>query len=103
MSRALVLAFLIALFAHPFFARAHQGPASYASVHVQVAYANISMFDTEQAAQKHCPSDTVVWLNTNSGIYHLKGERWYGRTKHGAYVCKKEADAFGYRETRNGQ
>jgi len=64
---------------------------------------DIPMFDTEAAAQKHCPNDTVVWLNTNSGIYHLKGERWYGATKHGAYVCKKEADAAGYRETENGQ
>ncbi len=65
--------------------------------------ADIPMFATESGAQKHCPNDTVVWLNTNSGIYHLKGERWYGRTKHGAYVCEKEADAAGYRETENGQ
>ena len=64
---------------------------------------DIPMFDTEAAAQAHCPSDIVVWLNTNSGIYHEKGMRWYGRTKHGAYVCRKEADAAGYRDTRNGQ
>jgi hypothetical protein len=63
----------------------------------------LTLFATEDAAQKHCPADTVVWLNTRSGIYHLKGERWYGRTKHGAYVCKKEADAAGDRETENGQ
>lgn len=63
----------------------------------------ISMFDTEAKAQAHCPSDTVVWLNTKSGIYHEKGMRWYGRTKHGAYVCKREADAAGYHDTRNGQ
>ena len=64
---------------------------------------DIQLFATEDDAQKHCPHDVVVWLNTNTGIYHLKGERWYGRTKHGAYVCKKEADAAGYRETENGQ
>jgi len=46
-------------------------------------------FATEAAAQAHCPSDAVVWLNTNTGIYHEKGMRWYGRTKHGAYVCRK--------------
>ena len=63
----------------------------------------IPMFDTEAAAQRHCPSDQVVWLNTRSGIYHEKGMRWYGRTKYGAYVCRKEADAAGYRDTRNGQ
>jgi len=60
-------------------------------------------FHTEQAAQRHCPNDTVVWVNTETGIYHLKGERWYGATKQGAYVCRREADAEGDRLTRNGQ
>ena len=73
------------------------------SVSVQVAVAPPAMFQTEDAAQAHCPRDEVVWLNTSSGIYHEKGMRWYGRTKHGAYVCKKEADAAGDRDTRNGQ
>lgn len=68
-----------------------------------VAYASIPMFSTEAAAQRHCPSDQVVWLNIPSGIYHLKGMRWYGRTENGAYACRREADAAGYRETRNGQ
>lgn len=77
------------------------------SVAAQVAEAKttsqIPMFDTERAAQAHCPADVVVWLNTNSGIWHEKGMRWYGRTKHGAYVCRKEAAAAGYRDTMNGQ
>lgn len=63
----------------------------------------LQLFATPGAAQRHCPADTVVWLNTNSGIYHLKGERWYGRTEHGAYVCEHAADRAGDRETRNGQ
>lgn len=67
------------------------------------ATTTIPMFDTEAAAQKHCPKDVVVWLNIPTGIYHEKGMRWYGRTKHGAYVCRKEADAAGDRDTRNGQ
>ena len=65
--------------------------------------AQLVMFSTESAAQAHCPKDEVVWLNTSSGIYHEKGMRWYGRTKHGAYVCRKAADAAGDRDTRNGQ
>jgi len=65
--------------------------------------AHLSMFATESAAQAHCPKDQVVWLNTPSGIYHEKGMRWYGRTKHGAFVCRREADAAGDRDTRNGQ
>ena len=51
----------------------------------------MQQFDTEAAAQSHCPSDTVVWLNTKTGIWHEKGMRWYGNTKQGAYVCRKEA------------
>ena len=61
------------------------------------------LFYTEQTAQQHCPDDVVVWLNLPTGIYHLQGERWYGRTKRGAYVCKAEADQAGDRETENGQ
>lgn len=60
-------------------------------------------FQTEQEAQHHCPKDTVVWVNTRSGVYHFKGERWYGATKEGCYECRKEADAEGDRATRNGQ
>ncbi len=63
----------------------------------------LAEFQTEAAAQRHCPKDSVVWLNTNSGIYHEKGMRWYGRTRQGAYVCRAEADAGGDRDTRNGQ
>jgi hypothetical protein len=61
------------------------------------------IFASEQEAQKHCPSDIVVWLNLPTGIYHFKGQRWYGATKTGAYVCKKEADKVGDRGSRNGQ
>jgi hypothetical protein len=64
---------------------------------------NLQLFATEIAAQKHCPKDVVVWLNTGSRIYHEKGMGWYGNTRHGAYVCRKEADAAGDRDTRNGQ
>jgi hypothetical protein len=68
-----------------------------------VARGSLQLFATEAAAQAHCPRDQVVWLNTNSGIYHEKGMRWYGNTRSGAYVCRKEADAAGNRDTRNGQ
>jgi hypothetical protein len=61
------------------------------------------LFTTETSAQQHCPSDTVVWLNLPSSIYHFQGQRWYGNTKTGAYVCQKEADEAGDRPTHNGQ
>ena len=64
---------------------------------------DIRVFRNEQQAQQHCPTDVVVWVNLPSGIYHFRGQRWYGVTKSGAFVCKKEADAYGYRPNRNGQ
>jgi len=50
-----------------------------------------------------CPGDRVVWVNANSGVYHYKGERWFGRTKHGQFECEKQAKAEGDRPTENGQ
>ena len=65
--------------------------------------AGLGQFPSEQSAQAHCPRDTVVWLNLPTMIWHYKGQRWYGRTKSGAYVCEKEAAAAGARATRNGE
>ena len=89
----------LSLFASPASARPHHAKMSASAART----GTMQQFDTEEAAQAHCPSDVVVWLNTNSGIYHERGMRWYGRTKHGAYVCRKEADSDGDRDTRNGQ
>lgn len=58
-------------------------------------------FKSEQAAQQHCPGDTVVWLNLRSGSIHLKGQPWYGRTHVGAYVCQKEVARNIGKATRN--
>jgi ABC-type sugar transport system substrate-binding protein len=65
--------------------------------------AAVLLFQSETAAMQHCPADTVVWVNTPTGVYHFKGQRWYANTKHGAFVCQKEGDKAGYRATKNGQ
>ena len=44
-----------------------------------------------------------VWVNTNSGVYHFPGERWYGNTAEGQYMTEGAARAAGYRATENGQ
>jgi hypothetical protein len=57
-------------------------------------------FTTEAAAKTHCPSDTVVWANTRSRIYHYASSRIYGHTKMGAYMCEKETAAAGIRAAK---
>ena len=41
--------------------------------------------------------DAKVWVNTNSGVYHCPGTRWYGGTKRGEYMTQKKARESGYR------
>jgi hypothetical protein len=60
-------------------------------------------FTTELQARAHCPSDTVVWVNTPTRIYHYSGTRYYGHTRRGVYMCEADARAAGYRATRSRQ
>jgi hypothetical protein len=56
---------------------------------------------SEAHAQASCPVDTVVWVNTRSGIYHFKGTHNYGTTKEGTYMCEAAAKAAGDRAAEN--
>ncbi|MGY3510647.1 hypothetical protein [Bradyrhizobium lupini] len=50
-------------------------------------------FADEASAKARCPTDTVVWVNLPSKVYHFAGTKSYGTTKRGAYMCEKEAIA----------
>ena len=54
-------------------------------------------FKTEAEAKASCPTDTVVWANITSKIYHPSTSKVYGKTKRGAYMCEKEAVTAGFR------
>jgi hypothetical protein len=74
-----------------------------ATMHPAARPTGAGEFATEAEAKARCPSDTVVWLNTKSHIYHLPDSRNYGATKQGAYMCEADADASGNRAAKNGQ
>ncbi len=39
--------------------------------------------------------DPVVWVNTETKVYHLPGSSFYGKTKHGKYACQSDATKLG--------
>jgi hypothetical protein len=59
-------------------------------------------FSTEGDARAHCGGDTVAWVNTKSHVYHFAGSKDYGQTKHGAFMCRADADRAGtFRAAKN--
>ena len=42
----------------------------------------------------------MVWVNTETKVYHKEGSRWYGRTKKGKYMKESEAIKEGYRDEK---
>jgi hypothetical protein len=60
-----------------------------------------NQFSTEGQAKARCPTDTVVWVNLKSKVYHFSGTKNYGNTKRGAYMCERDAAAEGMRAAKN--
>lgn len=48
------------------------------------------------------PAKGMVWVNTKSGIFHVEGDRWYGKTKEGKFMTEAEALKAGYRVSKEG-
>lgn len=59
----------------------------------------LTPFRYEAQAQRHCPGDTVVWLDFSTRRYYLKGQKRYARGQTGSFVCRNEARDSGYRRS----
>jgi hypothetical protein len=67
----------------------------------QVGATGAGGFASDAQAKARCPSDTVVWVNTKSGVYNFAGTHNNGTTEHGAYKCEADALAAGDRAAKN--
>lgn len=54
-------------------------------------------FASENEATKACGgSGNVVWGNAGTKVYHIQGDKYFGHTKRGAFMCKSTATAEGF-------
>jgi DNA uptake protein ComE-like DNA-binding protein len=53
------------------------------------------------AAAQGSPGNGMVWVNTETGVYHKEGTRYYGKTKQGKYMSEADALKAGYRPAKN--
>jgi hypothetical protein len=60
----------------------------------------LAKYTSETQAKQACAADTVVWPNTSSKVLHPSGDKYYGHTKRGAYVCQTAAQNAGYHLAR---
>ncbi len=44
----------------------------------------------------NCGAVRAVWVNMRTHVYHEPSDPYYGRTKHGQYMCPSEAVKEGY-------
>lgn len=63
----------------------------------------LTTFRYEYQAQRHCPVDTVVWLDFRRNRYYLKTQsRYSSGYDTGSFVCRNEARNSGYRRSPLG-
>jgi len=74
------------------------GQHAAASTATATGTGHLREFKTEAEAKSQCGSGGVAWANTRTHVLHDAGTQYFGKTKHGAYVCKNMALGAGYHE-----
>src|SRR5947199_8369795 len=60
---------------------------------------------TEEATNPPAPGGGhgQVWVNTETGVYHREGSRFYGTTRKGKYMTEQDAIQAGYKPAPKGR
>jgi hypothetical protein len=53
--------------------------------------ASVQSFNSEDAAQVHCPLDKVVWLEPHQHLFYYRSSRHYANSGTGGFVCRGDA------------
>jgi hypothetical protein len=62
-----------------------------------------SAAEEDEVVARTPPRSGLVWVNTESKVYHVEGDRWYGKTKKGEWMTEAEARAAGYRPVKEAE
>lgn len=84
----ILLAILVAM--APGIALGQQTPAKPA--------AKVTLYKTADSAA--CSGDVAVWVDPDAHVYYVKGDKLFGKTRHGGYNCRKHVEAAGYQPAR---
>jgi len=75
-------------------------PVSKPSAAPSAALGSTAPASKPTSAQQQTPpvnSAGLVWVSTDSGVYHQPDTRWYGKTKQGKYKTEADAQKASYR------
>jgi hypothetical protein len=78
--------------------------AASATTPVAVPSSSTPVSATPRSTSSTMPAQTrtgggpgMVWVNTQSKVYHCSTDKWYGKTKRGEYMTQADASAKGFR------